>query len=90
MVLSNPNDPFSAVEQEAPPPNPDGTYSIHRILPARKRDDGQWVVLIKWEGWEQPTEETRADMYRNCGDRDILKEMESCIDRARRHDRGPT
>ena len=74
-------DPVS-LEEDAPPPNDDGTYDIDGILSARKIKN-RWHVMVKWRGYAIPTEESRVHMYENCTDPEVLAQIDQCVMRAR-------
>ena len=60
-----------------------------RIVSARKHR-GQWYIRIKWTGYDETTEETRAFLRGDGGaSPEVLKEVEDAIHRARMDERLP-
>ena len=68
-------------------PNPDGTYSIERIVSAKwDKAVNDYMIKIKWKGYTEPTGETRTFLLNpdNCSDEDIHRQVRDAIRRARR------
>ena len=60
------DEPFEPMEiDDTPTWEPGDMYPVEKILKAEKRG-GVWYVLVKWEGWLQPTEERRKDLLKDC------------------------
>ena len=57
--------PLGGTEVNGPPPLQDGRYEVESIIKAYKVGQ-RWRVLVKWEGYVQPTEESRADILQDC------------------------
>ena len=68
-------------------PSDDGTYIIEKVVSAERRrgSDGRmrWYFRLKWEGYQQPTEETRAWLFKagNTG-RDVRAMAKQAMARA--------
>ena len=62
----NPDNPLEPPERvDAPTWAPGAIYEVEKILKAEKRK-GVWWILVKWEGWTEPTEERRKDLLQDC------------------------
>jgi hypothetical protein len=81
------HEPFGNAEIDGPPPSDDGTYIIEKVVSAERRrgSDGRmrWYFRLKWEGYQQPTEETRAWLFKagNTG-RDVRAMAKQAMARA--------
>ena len=65
--------PFESPESAGPPPDADGTYEIEEIVRATRRGR-TWYIEIKWVGWTETTEETKAWLLANATPT-VVKEM---------------
>ena len=72
--------PFELPEAAGPPPDADGTYEIEEIVGATRRGR-TWYIEIKWVGWRDTTEETRAWLLANATPV-VIQEMRDAIARA--------
>ena len=70
-------------EEEGAPPDEDGYYRAESILKAKKCGN-RWMVLVKWEGWAEPTWEYKSDLLKSAG-KDVQTEVKHAIAGARGH-----
>ena len=74
----------AAAREEIPadPDDPDQVYEIERILSAKK-EGGRFMILVKWTGYPDATYVPRKQLLEDCGDPEIVKQVEDAVERYR-------